>query len=304
LGAVGGLRSDLFLSSLAPAILYYLGPRFRPILGFLLPLCLVSILYDSQRYYSDYLRGPIHVREPYEFDKRFFGITTAEGVFTPNEWWQKHTLPFLDFITGLAYIIFIPVFLATAAYFRFWVSRVGTSRCHARSVLYRSPQVMWGFLWVNLIGWSTYYWYAAAPPWYVSLYGLGPADLSVKANVAGCARFDALVGYAVFQNWYGHSADVFGAIPSLHVAYPLMATYYAFRFGAARTFTLSFYLLMCFSAVYLNHHYLLDIIWGSAYALGTCLAMDAIWNWKLKRAGILVPGPDPDTLELGTAGVS
>src|SRR5204863_7284945 len=28
-----------------------------------------------------------------------------------------------------------------------------------------------------------------------------------------------------------------------------------------------FYLVMCFSAVYLNHHYLLDVLWGSAYAL-------------------------------------
>jgi membrane-associated phospholipid phosphatase len=66
---------------------------------------------------------------------------------------------------------------------------------------------------------------------------------------------------------YGRSADVFGAIPSLHIAYPLLAAFFAFQFGALRIFCFCFYLLMCFSAVYLNHHYILDIIWGSAYAL-------------------------------------
>lgn len=292
---LGGLRADLFLSSLLPVLLYYGGPAFFPIFQFTLPFFLTSMIYDSQRYYSDFLRGPIHVREPYAFDKTFFGIHTSDGVLTPNEWWQKHTFAVLDFFCGVAYIIFIPVYLITSAYFRFFASRTGTAYCHARSILYRSPQMMWAFLWLNLLGYSTYYWYAASPPWYVALYGLGPARLDVPANLAGCARFDTLVGIPVFHTWYGKSADVHGAIPSLHIAYPLMAVYYAFRFGALRSFTLAFYLLMCFSAVYLNHHYVLDVIWGSAYAIAVAFSTDLIWNWKLKRAGVIVPGPDPHT---------
>ena len=34
------------------------------------------------RFYADYIRGPIHVAEPYNFDKFFFGIQTANGVLT------------------------------------------------------------------------------------------------------------------------------------------------------------------------------------------------------------------------------
>ena len=291
---LGGLRDDLIISSTVPLLLYYGGPRTRPVFEFLFPLALTSLAYDSQRYFADAIRGPIHVSEPYNFDKRFFGIETATGRLTPNEWWQLHTLPILDFFTGLAYLIFVPVFVGCAAYFRFWVSRTGTAHCHARSVLYRSPQLMWAFFWVNLIGWSTYYWYAASPPWYAALYGFGPARLDVPANLAGCVRFDNLIGWRIFEQWYGRSADVHGAIPSLHIAYPLMAAYYAFRFGALRVFTVSFYALMCFSAVYLNHHYVLDVLWGSVYAIGTAFAVDMIWNHQLKKRHIIVPGPDPE----------
>jgi len=290
LSALGGLRSDLILSSVLPAVLFYLGPAFRAIFQFTLPLFITSMLYDTQRYYADFIRGPIHVKEPYDFDKYFFGITTADGVLTPNEWWQKHTYAFLDFICGIAYIIFIPVYMACAAYFRFYLSYKGNKYSSAEATRLRSPQMMWAFFWVNIIGWSTYYWYAASPPWYAAMYGFGPARLDVAANVAGCARFDALVGSPVFVNWYGHSADVHGAIPSLHIAYPLMAFYYALRFGSLRAFTLFFYLLMCFSAVYLNHHYILDIIWGSVYAVVVAFCVDMYWNHSLKKKGIIVPG--------------
>ncbi len=294
LSSLGGLRPDLFVFSFVPLVLYYLGPKVRPFLDFVFPLCLISAIYDSQRYYSDFIRGPIHVQEPYAFDKRFFGIHTAKGVLTPNEWWQLNTIPVLDFFTGLAYIIFIPVYFGSALYMRFWLPRKGTAIAHPRSIGYRAPQIMWAFFWVNLIGYSTYYWYAASPPWYVALYGLGPARLDVPANVAGCARFDALIGMPIFREWYGHSADVHGAIPSLHIAYPLMMAYYAFRFGALRVFSTLFFLLMCFSAVYLNHHYVLDILWGSVYAVATAFALDGYWNWNLKRKGVIVPGPDPE----------
>lgn len=289
LAALNGLRNDLIVASLVPALLYYGGPRLRPVFQFSLPLFLTATLYDTQRYYADLIRGPIHVREPYEFDRRFFGISTAEGVLTPNEWFQKHTVPILDFFAGLAYIVFIPIFVGVAAYFRFWLSRKGNRYSSARATLLRAPQVMWSFLWVNIIGWSTYYWYAASPPWYAALYGFGPARTDIPANVAGCARFDALVGIPIFSEWYGHSADVHGAIPSLHIAYPLMSFYYALRFGSLRAFTLAFYLWMCFSAVYLNHHYILDILWGSAYALGVAFSTDMIWNYQLKKSGVIVP---------------
>jgi membrane-associated phospholipid phosphatase len=271
------LQGDRVATGALLLALHYAGPRVRPFHGFILPLLLTAIIYDSQRFYGDLIRGPIHVDEPYRFDKFFFGISTDAGVLTPNEWWQLHTHPALDLITGFFYLTFILMFVGIAGWFRF------------KSVGARAGRVMWSFLWLNLIGYSTYYWYAAAPPWYVSIYGLGPANLEAPANPAGCIRFDQLLGASFFTGMYGKSADVFGAIPSLHIAYPLLAVLYAYQFRSLRAFSVIFYVVMCFSAVYLNHHYVLDLIWGSVYAVLVWWLMDL---WLRRRdAGRSPSGP-------------
>lgn len=263
---LGSIRIDHFGACALLLALCYGGRSTQPALRFMLPLFWTGVVYDSQRFYSDYIRGPVHVAEPYDFDKFFFGINSAEGILTPNEYWQKHTHWFLDLITGLAYLIFIAVYALCAGWFTFGVMKRGK----------RDFRAMWAFFFLNVIGYSTYYWYAAAPPWYVALYGLGPANMNAQANPAGCLRFDELLGTHFFTGMYGRSADVFGAIPSLHIAYPLQAVYYAFRLRSLRGFTVFFYVLMCFSAVYLNHHYVLDILWGSVYAIAVTIGVD-VW---------------------------
>lgn len=285
---LNGLRSDHILAFAFMLALHYAGPRLQPVFELLFPLFLTAVIYDSQRFYADILRGPVHVQEPYFFDRHFFGITLADGtIATPNEWWQLHTCAPLDFLTGLAYIIFVPMFVLTVVYFRFWLGRQGASRLRAAEIQAQSGQIMWAFFWVNMLGYATYYLYAASPPWYVALYGLtAPVNLQEPANLAGCVRFDELVGIPFFREWYGRSTDVHGAVPSLHVAYPLQTVYYAYKFGAARTISTAFYLLMCFSAVYLNHHYILDLVWGSAYAIIVCLAVDFVWKRRPMRTTV------------------
>jgi len=145
-----------------------------------------------------------------------------------------------------------------------------------------SRQMMWAFFWVNVIGYSTYYWYPAAPPWYVAEHGFGPANLTTPANAAGCVRFDQLLGTQFFSQWYGRSADVFGAIPSLHVAYPFQAVYYSFKFGRAKVFAALFFLIMCFSAVYLNHHYVLDVLLGVVYAIVVTWVVDFFYSKQIQ----------------------
>ena len=286
LAGLHGFRGDHVTLGGALLVLMYGGPITEALFKFLLPLLLTGIVYDSQRFYEDYIRGPIHVSEPYRFDKFFFGIHTAQGVLTPNEWWQLHTYPALDLVTGFFYLCFIAIFLLTAANFRFRSANEGTlagdPALDHPDLRVRAEGMMWAFFWLNVIGYSTYYWYAAAPPWYVASYGLGPANLDVRPNPAGCLRFDQLLGTSFFTGMYGRSADVFGAVPSLHVSYPFQAILYAFWFGRARVFAICFYLIMCFSAVYLNHHYVLDILWGTSYALLITLAVD--WRFKRKAA--------------------
>jgi membrane-associated phospholipid phosphatase len=139
------------------------------------------------------------------------------------------------------------------------------------------------FLVVNVMGFITYLVYPAAPPWYVAAHGFGTAEAGTMPSPAGAERFDALFGTHFFDRMYGHSIDVYGAIPSLHVAYPLLAFLLALRTHELRWVRVpagAFSLLMCFSAVYLQHHYVIDVLFGTTYAVITLLLVSA---WERRR---------------------
>jgi hypothetical protein len=237
-------------------VVYYAGPRWRAAGRFLLPLLIMLAVYDAQRYWAEGWRGAVRVAEPYEWELAWFGVATAAGPVTPAEWWQEHTHPLLDAVTGAAYLLFVPVFMGCAAWWRFREKRAS------------GEQVMWAMLFLNLAGYAAYLVYPAAPPWYVERYGLGPAVLTAAPEAAGAARFDALFGVTWFAEYYGKSANVFGAIPSLHVGQTFLAVLYAWRFGSLRVVATGFWLLVLFGSVYLNHHYIVDGVVGMVFAVG------------------------------------
>ena len=143
------------------------------------------------------------------------------------------------------------------------------------------------FLLVNVMGFATYFIYPAAPPWWVTTYGLGGAPVRIHPAAAAAVRFDALLGIHLFENMYGNGIDVFGSYPSLHVSYPFLALLLAFRYRElrwARTPTALFFLLMCVSAVYLQHHYVTDVVLGIVYA---AVALAAVLALERRAA----PGP-------------
>ena len=110
---MGGFKSDHVLLLLPLLAFAYGGPRFQRIGHFFLPILLVGIVYDFQHYYVEALRAPIQIQQPYEWELRLFSI---DGQ-TPAAWFQSRTNSLLDFLTGLAYITFIPVYIGIAAWF-------------------------------------------------------------------------------------------------------------------------------------------------------------------------------------------
>jgi inositol phosphorylceramide synthase catalytic subunit len=262
LEALGGLGPEHFLLVGIALVLSLWSDGSRRLARVGLPYLLYGLVYDSMRWYEDYIRSPIiHVREPYDFDLRFFGI---HGL-TPNEWLQKHTSAALDFICGLAYTPFFFIGESVILSIYFW----------RRDDLERGERFTWIFVVANFVGFSLYYLYPAAPPWYVADHGF-VVDMTVRASPAGAIRFDQLIGFPLMQGFYGKSADVFGAIPSLHVVYPFLALVYGWKLRRFRPVAAGYFLLVCFSAVYLNHHYLLDIFVGLAIALAVMAATRAL----------------------------
>ena len=260
--ALGGAGPEHFL-----AVALFLGLSLwsddsRRLARVAMPFLLYGVVYDSMRWYEDIIRSPIiHLHEPYNFDLRIFGIHTAAGTLTPNEWFQLHTSRVLDFVCGLSYTPFL--FIGESVLLALYLLYRGQER--------RAVRFTWVFVISNFVGFSLYYLSPAAPPWYVAAHGF-TADLSVRASAAGAARFDQLVGLPVMASFYGKSADVFGAIPSLHVVYPMLALLYGWRLPRFRIFAAVYLFLVCLSAVYLNHHYILDILIGFALGLAVMAA--------------------------------
>lgn len=214
------------------------------------------ILFDFMKAFPNYLYQPVHIEDLYNAEKTIFGITTADGKITPNEYWLSHHHPILDILTGFFYLCWVPVPLTFAVYLFF----------HDREDFARFSL---SFLLVNLIGFAIYYIYPAAPPWYVQQHGF-ELITQTPGNTAGLARFDRLTGWGIFDALYSHSSNVFAAMPSLHAAYPLIVFYFVKKRKFQRLIALLFFILMpgiWFSAVYNSHHYLLDVIFGILCAL-------------------------------------
>jgi membrane-associated phospholipid phosphatase len=267
-GLLGGLRGDHVLIGLLGFLDIY-NERTRLFLRVFFPFILTGAVFDSMRYYYwQGIAGRVHVAEPYQLERAWFGV----GGRTLNEIFLDHHWPALDLAAGFAYVVYVAEYLVLAGI------AAARRRLDVAITLARC------FLLVNVMGFATYFIYPAAPPWYVTQYGLGPARMHVQPTAAAASRFDALLGTHIFDEWYGRGVDVFGAIPSLHVAYPLIAAIIAFRVRElrwARWPATLFFMLICLSAVYLQHHYVLDVVLGVAYAL---TALAAVSAWERRRA--------------------
>lgn len=265
---MGGLTRDDVALAVAGLALVVAPARLRTLALFLAPLLIMGIVYDAQRYWSEALRSRVHVAEPYQLELAWFGMHTIKGIVIPAEWWQSHTTAILDALGGIAYLLFIPMFVGLAAWWRFRDRRT------------EAQDMMWAMMWLNLAGYATYLLYAAAPPWYVAHYGLGPVNLAAPPEAAGAARFDALFHVDWFAHFYAHNTNVFGAIPSLHVGQSFLAALYALRFRSLRVLAIGFWAVVTFSSVYLNHHYVIDGIVGILFALAAFAAMSAWRRWR------------------------
>ncbi len=245
-----GFRWDHLLMVLGYLALLALLPKLRRLALVIFPLLLSGMLYENVALLETF-KGPIHVADLYQFELAWFGITNAVGELQiPAHYLDARPVPLLDLLCGLGYMIYLlEVFgIALLLYLK------------------KNPlahRVAWSFLVLNVIGISIWVLFPAAPPWYVQEHGLGPAVLDALPRPAGTARFDVLLGINYFHAFYARSQNVFGAMPSLHVGYPAMVAFATWPLGRRwRIATISFTLFLAFSAVYLNHHYILDALAG------------------------------------------
>jgi|SRR5215217_2695048 len=278
--ATGRLRWDHVVADVALVGVAWAGPRTRRFLFGGFPLWLTGMLLDSQGLWL-FLRGTIHTGDLWEWERQWF---PAPGGVNWPLWWSTRSHAVLDLLCGFAYAAYLyEVFLMAIFFF----VKKDT----------RFEKLCWAFLVVNALGVVTYLLYPAAPPWYILQYGPGPANLAALPSPAGTARFDALLGINYFAGFYARNPNVFGAMPSLHASYPFMVMLFVWRDGPKwRLGTGAFALLVAFSAVYLTHHYILDVLAGLVFALAAFLAVELAFARKSAPMTVTLPlTPGGDT---------
>ncbi len=259
-----GWRVDHLYLCLAFLTAYFAFPLSRKICWAFLFFLLYWLLYDALRIYPNYRVNPVNIEALYNLEKSFFGITTPEGILTPNEYAAANAHPFLDVLAPAFYLCWVPVPMLFVIYL-FFTDKPLMAKFAA------------AFFLINIVGLIIYYLYPAAPPWYVSDYGFEFYP-DTPGSAAGLLKFDEFFNVSIFKNMYEKNGNVFAAIPSLHSAFPVLLLFYGIkkRLLAASIFFAIILVGIWFAAVYTNHHYIIDVLLGGLTALFSIFLLEKV----------------------------
>lgn len=247
------MRPEHWLLALLIAGLFLFNTATRKVVVALIPFALFGISYDWMNIAHNYeVNPPVDIMGLYMTEKSWFGIPTAEGVLTPNEFFALHSAGWLDLLGGIFYLCWVPVPIL----FGLWLYFGRQRRVYLHLAVV--------FLFVNLIGFCIYYIHPAAPPWYVATYGFEFIE-GVPGQIAGLKGFEDITGWHVFEGLYARNSNVFAAVPSLHSAYMPVALFYSFKARCSnwlRALLAVITVGIWFTAVYTFHHYVIDVLLG------------------------------------------
>lgn len=276
--AIGDLRPEHIVFAVLCLIFGYLGPGTKSFLVDVSPYLFVATGYDLVRYARPLFVTAERVLacELRSLELALFSV--APGV-TAQDWFARHHHPALDLYFAVPYTVFIYVAFLYAAYLYF-VDRP------------RMRHYLWSFALANFISFAIWMILPAAPPWYVRAHGC-VIDMNAAPSPAALVRVDALLGIDYFHTFYSRAASVYGAVPSMHCAYPLIGLLTARKVATVWSWPLHviYVLSMFVASVYLDHHWVFDGILGWLVALVAVV----VTRWALIRVG-LMPTPARGTL--------
>lgn len=250
-----GFRNDqLVLAGIFFVCYFSSAPARKFIIGFSI-FIVYWIIFDYMKAFPNYAYSQVHLLQLYTTEKKLFGSMHNGTLLTPNEYWLMHTKTWLDVLSGLFYLCWMPVPLAFAGWLFFKDKN-------------NFLQFSFTFVLVNFIGFAIYYVYPAAPPWYFQKYG-NAFIANTPGSSAGLQRFDDYYNLGIFKSIYARSSNVFAAMPSLHSAYPVIVLFYGLKrkMGWANILFAIVTAGIWFAAVYTSHHYVLDVLAGITCAL-------------------------------------
>jgi membrane-associated phospholipid phosphatase len=271
----GRARSEHILFLVGVPLLAYVNRTTKDLFVGLLPIGLLGLVYDAMRWVKDVGVTPdrVHLCDLRAIDMHIASVTVAGEPGTVHDWVQAHPSLPLDVACAVPYGTFIFFVIG----FAIWLY----AKDYARMRVFG-----WVLLLVNLAGFTTYHLYPAAPPWYFHAHGC-TVDLAARSSEGvNLARVDAFLGVHYFRDFYGRASDVFGAVPSLHASYPMLVVLFGWPVlkWPGRAFTIGFASAMCVAAVYLDHHWIIDVVLGLGYAVAiSAAAVLVVRAWSSRR---------------------
>ncbi len=220
------------------------------------PMVLFWLSYDLMRVFSPSFFLRAAVVQPFRWESRFF--LSPDGTIWPfyfARWASLHASEIgpriLGTVSNLVYLT--QIFGLPVIMFVLWFRGEG--------LLFR--RLVWSLTVLHAVTLVIYTTYPAAPPWWVYQNGfLKPtAQNSMPSGLKEGSTLAAL---------FHLSPNRFAAIPSLHGAYPLLLTLVVALHGVRVRWIIlagSYAASMWFACVYLNQHYIIDLLIGAALVL-------------------------------------
>ncbi|KAJ3476722.1 hypothetical protein NLI96_g10971 [Meripilus lineatus] len=208
------------------------------------------LTFYSARFIPDNFRPKISVVLLPTLESVLYGANISDIL-------TRTTHPLLDIIAWIPYGVVHYTFPFVVAAF-LWLFRT-------KEALHQWARI---FGYLNLAGVWIQILLPCAPPWYELIYGLTPANYSMRGSPAGLGRIDKLFHSNGYTLAFSNSPVVFGAFPSLHSACATIeALFISHFFPQATKWIWSYTLVLYWATMYLTHHYLIDVVGGSCMAV-------------------------------------
>ncbi|MCI0489725.1 MAG: phosphatase PAP2 family protein [Blastocatellia bacterium] len=231
------------------------------------PLFAFWLVYDRLRLLQPFLLNRVLVESPYVMERWAFGWMAGGEIpaHASRMWLAAHSAePLWSAVSWSAQIIYLSHIFVLPLLLFFWWLR-GRTREHDRE---RFRIHMRAFAVLHAFGILIYIILPVAPPWWVSLHGLAQPSAELVARTDMAAAMDGQIVRGLIR-----SASLwFGAVPSLHGAYPVLMFLLALR-DRHRAMIMAFALYsaaMFITTVILNQHYIIDLLAGGAVAVLAC----------------------------------
>jgi hypothetical protein len=235
--------------------------RFGTVVRHLLPALLGLVAYAAARQYVTRYKLPVHYTLQLDFD-RFITPGPIPTVWLQEHLYRGHTGP-LEVFATVVYVshFFVPILFGATLLF--------LGRTRAFSLL------VFGILGSALVGELVFVLFPTAPPWLAAQDGY----VSGVHHLLKQSFIDLHLTQLASASGNSEVYDTTAAVPSLHVAFPVICLLVARRTRLPRWMTVAFWMnivAVVFAIVYLGEHYIFDVVAGAFVAITVWAALRSL----------------------------